>query len=650
MKKCFVCGMECSDDAAFCRNCGKAFEGAAQEHQATCPRCGWLIREGAVFCGNCGLSLTGAEIAEPAEDKGDTVRDNYISWRIMPGQLAVKIDEDDIASYGNPRLLRGLYVAPGTKALVYADGRYVATLDSGRYDFSSIEKTADNSEAYDSAAHGFIRNMAECIVDGVKRLFSLRPTLYTILLVKGSEFPLIYEFKGVPTGNLSCDVALHMLCKIGDLEAFLNSLMMEKKFLSTEAFAAGLNQSVSGAVYRTLAKAEAENIDHNPALAAEMLAALQEAVSAVHPYVTVEGIIDVSSSQQDLDHLRQLREDLYVAEQELEQAQLRNDFLNRLQNAEYSNELRNARSRADFEAMMNKVDKDRLLNKDDMDNFVTMLEAERQLRNVRTQTELANAADQLRKSRMLSQAEVDDLMREIKQNAAMKDLENSQLLAMTTLQNQAAFDEEKLKWEIQIGNRRLENEIARQRMQDKYHDERVIAEQDLIQRQQENDMKILKEMEEMKAAREDRRHRYMLDTMQAQQAHETEITMIYAGMTSDQIMAANPNITPEAAAALAEKYKAEAAAAQSVKFNEILGSVIKAKDKEIEDVKASAERQQDRFLAGVQTAVTAGAGAMNRAGVNFQVAPVVPGYVFCTSCGAKNYSDAMQCQACKKTL
>ena len=125
------------------------------------------------------------------------------------------------------------------------------------------------------------------------------------------------------------------------------------------------------------------------------------------------------------------------------------------------------------------------------------------------------------------------------------------------------------------------------------------------------------------------------EEMQRQQLEaKIENQRIYAGMTFEQIMAANPDISPEAAKALAQKFASESKdellrareadmAKQSEQQMEMMRmmqqmamagmganqqhqkEMMYAKQSELERTRADASRNEDRILAGVQSTVTA---------------------------------------------
>jgi RNA polymerase subunit RPABC4/transcription elongation factor Spt4 len=54
-KVCPKCGNLCSEDAAFCSECGTSFAAAAEP---VCPKCGRKLTGKEKFCPDCGTKLT----------------------------------------------------------------------------------------------------------------------------------------------------------------------------------------------------------------------------------------------------------------------------------------------------------------------------------------------------------------------------------------------------------------------------------------------------------------------------------------------------------------------------------------------------------------------------------------------------------------
>ena len=121
MKTCNKCGNEVKDEAKFCGKCGNKFETQPQVQantdSVTCSKCGNIVAVGKKFCGKCGNKL---------EEKNDvSIISGHIQWNIIPGQVALKITEQDIDSYGK---VKGINIQDGVKALFFVEGKISAEL------------------------------------------------------------------------------------------------------------------------------------------------------------------------------------------------------------------------------------------------------------------------------------------------------------------------------------------------------------------------------------------------------------------------------------------------------------------------------------------------------------------------------------------
>ena len=157
---------------------------------------------------------------------------------------------------------------------------------------------------------------------------------------------------------------------------------------------------------------------------------------------------------------------------------------------------------------------------------------------------------------------------------------------------------------------------------------------------------------------------------------ELEHYKVTATMSFEQIMASNPDISPDAAAALAKKFEAEAAMAQNDKTvdlvkqheedlkqilsmqmqmtNNIIDSQNQMRDRELANkqaeldrVHADSEKNQDRFLSGMQTATSSVADAIKGSPVMNMGQTTVS---FCPNCGQKSAPGTMVCEKCGSTI
>ena len=620
MKKCNHCGKVLKDTAKFCSNCGPTFvseivtieDAKVSASGGNCPKCGASIKLGKKFCGACGAKVEGADLqqapkTENVSQDNFTLLGSYIRWNILDGQIAVKIDEKDIAAYGK---VKGLQVQDGAKALFFVEGKFVAELEAGSYSFKELGAN-DNSPHVDNP--GIVRRFFNNIVGffsgrsrehaeaaGLSAQVNANVPRVSIVLIRDTKFPLLFDLKDMPTANLQSDVVLHALCKISNVNEFYRTLLLDKKFVCYDEFSKKVNPLVQNALRNVLAKVTPDQVVGDLALYGEVLQKLQDIMAQVYPFVTVTDVLDMSASREDLDKIRKLKEELYVSELELEQLTKRNDFLNRLKDETNAQTLHEAQTQVEFVDAIAKIDQQNELNQFEREKFATMLAGQRRLHNAKSEDEIQTALLDLKKSQLLRDEELDNLEHNKRQRTDLRDLNDVQILALATMNNEQALERQKTLWEFEIGQKRLENELQLRKTQDVYEDERREKDlefsarsrktsMELEKEEMQNQMDLLRQAEAIRNEREDAEHRRAEETRAADRAHEEEMRRLFQNMTVEQIMVANPDLTPAAAEAMKAKFEAEAAVAQNGKIEGLMKDILQTNR---EDRAAEIERMQ----------------------------------------------------------
>lgn len=564
---CSKCGNEVAEGKKFCGKCGNPMT-VTEAKGLVCSKCGSPITPGKKFCGKCGSPVSAdsqaAAKAAPGQNENDlTVSSGFIHWNILPGQIALKIDEADIAHYNN---VQGFVVQDGLKAVFFADGVLAGELGAGKYPFKDFGVTEVQG------VKRFFLRIAAFFSEKTRAALQSATTL-SIILMREGEFPLIFVEKDIPTKALRSDIALHITAKISNIIQFYKNQLLDQKFVSVEKLSSSLETAVRTLLEEKLSTVEAEEIPSNTKLREELLSQLKTSVSDIYPYISLERIIRLTATNTELDELRRMREELYISEKELVELSKRNDFLNRLNDEKNQQLLHDAQTQADFTAAMNKIDEQNELTADEKAKFADMLYWQRKLREAQNADEGNAALNKLEQNGLLREEEISTLKADIEQRKNLKNLTDGQALAMLTLQNNIALDQQKLQWEIETGNRRVQNALDRERMQAAYDDERRRAEIQLDREEQESQLELLKQAQAIRQEREDAEHKRKMEEeaaarsheitlTQMEQKHQEEMRRMFQNMSAEQIMAANPDITPEAAAALAEKFKSENTAEQ----------------------------------------------------------------------------------------
>ena len=651
-----------------------------------CPNCGKELKDEAKFCSGCGYKFPVAQNADQANaasasaaSKADIEKQaSYIQWNILPGQLGLKIDSREIASYGR---VKGLVIQEGVKALFFINGKIAAQLDAGKYEFKSFPDVSfkdDTEEKKQGRVAAFFNN--------IRNFFRSTPQFpsnvqnVSVVLVRSTEFPLVFSVKDVATSGVRSEVGLHILCRVSNINDFYASMLLDKTFVSFESVKNQLEPVIKNVLNSALASFPADNL--NGAQDA-LLAALKTQVASIYSYFDVSKIISLTAQNEELERIRKLQEELYISELELTELTKRNSFLNRLQDENNAQELREARSQVDFQAAMDKIDQDRELNEDERLKFSQMLEAQRLIREAKTQDEIDAAMAVFEKSGMLREEELDNVRAQVEQNAALRDLSYEQALNLATLSNEKELDRQRLQWEIEVGNQRIQNELERQRMQAAYEDERRQKEMEMDKQEQLTQLELLRQAQAIRNEREQAEHERQMEANAQKIQHEEEMRRMFQNMTAEQIVAANPDITPEAAAAMAEKFKAEAAAAandktaqmamkqsadmqafmqqqmQMMRDMAVAGMGMNAQNQQ--NMMAAKDAEMNRFAGGVNNAVSSVAGALKNPNTVVQrtagspvVEPVettsAKSAHVCPGCGTPYADGAIFCENCGTSL
>ena len=691
---CSKCGNEVPEGKKFCGHCGNPMT-VTETKGLVCSKCGSPITPGKKFCGKCGSPVSAdsqaAAKAAPGQNENDlTVSSGFIHWNILPGQIALKIDEADIAHYNN---VQGFVVQDGLKAVFFADGVLAGELGAGKYPFKDLGVTEVQG------VKRFFLRIAAFFSEKARATLQSATTL-SIILMREGEFPLIFVEKDIPTKALRSDVALHITAKISNIIQFYKNQLLDQKFVSVEKLSSSLETAVRTLLEEKLSTVEAEEIPSNTKLREELLSQLKTSVSDIYPYISLERIIRLTATNTELDELRRMREELYISEKELVELSKRNDFLNRLNDEKNQQLLHDAQTQADFTAAMNKIDEQNELTADEKAKFADMLYWQRKLREAQNADEGNAALNKLEQNGLLREEEISTLKADIEQRKNLKNLTDGQALAMLTLQNNIALDQQKLQWEIETGNRRVQNALDRERMQAAYDDERRRAEIQLDREEQESQLELLKQAQAIRQEREDAEHKRKMEEEAAarsheitltemEQKHQEEMRRMFQNMSAEQIMAANPDITPEAAAALAEKFKSENSAEQIALMKEhkdeitrLMGDQQKQqaetmnqmmkmmenmfsaqnarKDAEIDAIRKDANEHQDRMENIIKTQATAAYGAAGKIFApaakqvvnnnNSTARKDMPQGNTCPNCGAELEEGASFCGECGNSL
>lgn len=659
MKNCPKCNRELRDEAKFCGGCGYNFAAAAAPMAAKpvscCPACGKTVAPNARFCSSCGSSLANATAAANNTVVMDTDKYKYINWSILPGQLAIKLTEKDIDSYG---AIHGITIQDGLKALLFFDGKIVSELNSGSYNFEAVcEKEFPKPGAWRRFFSKLFR-------------FQLPEYAHSIgfVLIRANEFPVIYEFPNMQTAAVSCNVGLHLLCKISNINEFYRNLLLDRKYVSFREISDAMKVAIQSNLAFSLRDIKPEDVASSPGITTYLTNKLAESIAEIYPYIQISRILNISTDNDGLNRLRQMSDELYIAGKTLDASMKRMEFLNRLQAVNNEQELTEDRNELEFTRRKNKIYEEMALTQDERDKFDLALKAQRMIREAKTQDELQNAINEFRKSEILREDEIKQLQQQLAGNSKLKEVNANHLIAMAAAKNRIELDREKLEWERAVGTQLVTEQLKRRQMTDDYEHQQKQRQLDLDKQEQLNQLDILKQAQDIRMARENNLHRNEMEKLKAEKDAALEEKRIYAGMSFEQIMAINPDISADAAQALARKFDADSAkqaAQDAVKQRDMMvnfmqqqmaamkemamagitagaanqQAMLQAKQDELDRTRIDASANNDRILDGMKTTVSAVAGMKNH----------TRGKI-CPQCQAAVENDAVFCSECGSSL
>lgn len=397
-----------------------------------CPKCNKPLKEGAKFCVYCGervapvvstLSTAPSAVVqeepEAAVPTGDLGQDlnRYIYWEVQPGQVARLIHSSDLANFKD---VRGVVISEGTTAYIRANGKTFCTLAGGSYDFDTKKPDPYDSTSPIKRAWNIVVNLFRSIhhpdTDEEKAIFELakQDCTFSIVILVDKAFPLLIGAKQaslddyktfrpmrIHTALLDLEVGVNAYFQIADKDLFIQHWLTDRKEVTTTHIADELSDIVRAQVQECLGNASWEGDKVPDELRRQVKDEINKDSIRTYFGMRIARIVEISSVNQDLERFRQLSNEMYLSERELDYLRRTNDFKNRLAEVQNAQQLHEARTNLDFQRELDAINKDNLLRQDELDKFVLLLESERRLREARTQEEEDAALAEIRKTGLM---------------------------------------------------------------------------------------------------------------------------------------------------------------------------------------------------------------------------------------------------------
>lgn len=617
---CNSCNTPLKKGAKFCTGCGAKQEQIAED---CCKECNKLLKPDAKFCTGCGTKvdiaavetpivteetpLVETEIDDKKADRFSIVKQKLV-WNIQKGEVARVISEEEFANYSE---VTGLIINEGTKALIRLNGEVIAEINSGVYNFVDLDALEKDLKLTNIALPlkrglNFIANLfrtSQTKIDPQTNLgtfisklqkgdvFSIVLTLdVPITLLFGKEQENIddystFEPMKVRAKNLDIEVGLRAQFKITNIREFAKQYLYSQTSVTTSMIVANSIHTISTCVREVIAEFDIEN-DVIPQACIEAIdQRIKSQNSEILAGISLLRIVEVSLSSEDLERFRNLNQELYLTQREMEYLQRTNDFKNRLTDIENEQSIHEAQNDLDLNKRLQAINKDKLLNEEELDKFYMLLSRERKIREAQNENEIAAALHDIEKTGLIRKEDLDVLKSQIEADTHKRGF----ALEMMRLKDSITYEHTLKSAEIEMETNFVKAEIEQTRLKDDYQDERFdkrlnqeaearkVAldlkrqeeEQnlDMEDRRSNRQMDDFMRMAELKQNMQASEHSREMDKVRTEQAQEQEMQRLKTeqqikmreasqNLTSEQMMAmaANENLDAEAAREFAHSF------------------------------------------------------------------------------------------------
>lgn len=600
--KCQNCNSELLEGAKFCTTCGTPV--AAQPAGGVCGKCNAPLLPGAKFCTTCGAPAATAPESAPAPEAqaaegGELAAvKQKIFWNIQKGEVACRVNESEFVSYDSAQ---GLIVNDGTTAYIKANGKVLAEIHGGIYDFVDPDELERILESRRGGAAGALAGGGRFLINALlgrrvkdkfdksgdpERQRSLdaviesmkRHEAFSLTLKLDKSFSLVFgsgtaeemaEFKPmtVRTKLLDLQMGLRAIFRISDFDRFAEYFLTDERVATTLKIAGKLQPTIQNAVQAVMQDREVEGTSI-PADVVELITAKIVAAGDQFYGLTLERVAEVAASNEDLERLRSLSRELYLSEQELDFLRRTNDFRNRLATETNGQAIADARSDLQLYQGLQEVNKDRLLADDELDKFYTVLSREKRIRDAQSEDEVEAALSDIEKTGLLREEDVENLRIDITERRYQR----GQVIKLMQLKDEIEFEKVRTAGEGQIavetmrqGLELQELTLAHRRREDEYSDDRRAKEREQMRADREaelelDDAEMNAQIERLRKVKEINREDKKMDL-----DHEREMERLKqealdkkARMTAEQLMAvaAGENLDSQAAVKFAESFSA----------------------------------------------------------------------------------------------
>lgn len=411
-----------------------------------CPNCNTILEADYKFCPKCRFRLNRMPEADNEQsasaqsgESGNFASANHLNvvknkatWEIATGEIARHVSESDFA---NLEFLSGILVQDGTTAVIHIDGKEVAQLSGGTYNFVSdaeatriLEQRVVDNHSLRGLVVGSWRSLVKAVcgqkvgdsdeetdekkrtLDEVIRLLN-RDSRIAIYLKIDNLFPSVYGYDPKKEGAASfvpwviktkfvdTEVAVTMFMKITDFKAFIREYMCGKSSVTTADIQQTLAIHVKNVLQEELRNEEIDEFGIRTATRERIAARFKELEKYLHG-IRIVHIADITTNSKDFERFRLLSKELYCSEKELDFLRRSNEFRNRLAVAENAQSVQEKKTALETAVALDEINKDGLLHADEIEQFKEMLEQQKRIRRAGNEMEEEKSLSAIDKIRL----------------------------------------------------------------------------------------------------------------------------------------------------------------------------------------------------------------------------------------------------------
>lgn len=617
-----------------------------------CISCNAPLKPNAKFCTQCGTAQGHTHNAknDPDNNPQEQLRmiKNKIFWNIQPGEIARSIKEDEFIQYDSAQ---GIIVNDGTTAYIKSNGKVIAEIHGGNYDFIPSEQLDKILETrVGGAASGFKRGwrglvnlvMGTKVKDQIsnsgeefkdkKTLDEIiehlkRGDIFSITLKQDREFQLIFgethkeldEYANftpmaVKTKYFDLAVGLRAFFAIKDFNAFSSYYLTDSNVVRTNALANQITPAIQAVLKECLYEVELADKKFPEDIRQKIEDKLR--LNDFHG-LELKSIVEITAENEDLERLQQLSRELYLSERELDYLHRTNEFRNRLNAVTDDQSVYEKQRELDLYKRLEDINKDNLLTKDEFEKFYMVLSREKRIREATNESEIATALAEIEKTGLLREEDLKIMEDQIAERTyqrgfavrlmQLKDAEeyektrigSTQNIELQTLEHELNLDRKR----AEFGDERFHKEREKSRLENQDEREDIEFMMSISERKRRSQMDSMAEMmrmdSEMGDRETDRRMKekqqdidFSLKQQETVHATERERLRRYENMTEDQIRA--EQLRDLSDDAQQEYMRSLAAGKDSEKEKELREEQMRFMEKQMESQLKTQEGQMDR--------------------------------------------------------